>query len=117
VGASRIAVGDNPSAVIFNAQGTRAFVANSGAGSVSVIDTATRSVVATSPLTGQPSALDVVAGGGATTPTTGITPVAATPATAGTPAASTPAAGTPMVAPTSVATPAAVGTGTATRTP
>lgn len=42
-----INVGTDPRAIRFNADGTRAYVANQNGGSVSVIDTATNSVIAT----------------------------------------------------------------------
>jgi YVTN family beta-propeller protein len=85
VGPTRIAVGDNPSYVIFNSQGTRAFVANEGAGSISVIDTVSGAVVSTALVTGTPSMLYLLVGSGAATP---VAPTAAsltTPVATGTP--------------------------------
>lgn len=47
---STIAVGKSPSEVTFSADGSRAFVANTGAATVSVIDPVTKSVAATLPV-------------------------------------------------------------------
>ena len=49
-GVATIAVGGGPGSVAVNPAGTRAYVTNSGSDTVSVVDTATNTVVATPPV-------------------------------------------------------------------
>jgi YVTN family beta-propeller protein len=58
-----IAVGLAPSHVVVSKDGTRAFVANTGSNSISVIDTATQAVLDTIDVGDQPSGLAVALGG------------------------------------------------------
>lgn len=79
---SRIAVGNNPSDVVFDSQGTRAFIANADDGTISIVDTAIRAVVGTGQLAGQLSGLDYSMGSARATPSpTGSTPALVTPTT------------------------------------
>lgn len=52
-----VPVGATPTGVAVNSDGTRVYVTNSGAGTVSVINTTSRAVIATVPVGGSP--LDV----------------------------------------------------------
>ena len=85
VGSSRISVGENPSDVVFNSQGTRAYVANEDGGSISTIDTAVGAVVNTTQVPGTPSMLDFVMGSASGTPSAVDTSTGSSkPATTGT---------------------------------
>ncbi len=61
--AGTLSVGDNPSRVAISRDGTRAYVANTGSDSISVIDTSADQVTATIPVGDGPSALAVTPDG------------------------------------------------------